>query len=252
MHNKKGARIPVRIPAECNAHGASLKALLEGHKARRLSSRAAAIPEPANKTPTTAGSKDTAGVPPVSGNAVALDVPPVSSAAALAVAVGVELAVGVALEVDGAPLVGEAVAVGLDIMSSPVGLSSKARPPPLSSAPRSSLLGLSSKPRSPPRSSSCRLARFEVSPYSHRTSSVTARALSAAGRMDALDSTYTQGATLAVGSFICQGLDWLWWNCGVPSDHHEAQKGDDQDIRAQLYDASGPLDTLRVGCGYVQ
>ena len=98
---------------------------------------AAPTPEPINKTPAMADSKDTAGSPPVLGNAVvAVPEPPV--------AVGVALVVDVGLAVD------VVVAVGMATASSPVRLSSRPRTSPRSSYLRSSLLGLSSKPRSPP------------------------------------------------------------------------------------------------------
>jgi hypothetical protein len=105
---------PRRTPAKTKPCEASLEAPLRIQEVRLLSSMAATIPQPTNKTPATAASKDPTDAPPVIGNAVAL-VP--ESSVVLAVAVGVALAVGVA------------VAVALDITSSPVALSSKRRAP---------------------------------------------------------------------------------------------------------------------------
>ncbi len=107
---------PKRNPATNKLCGASLDVLLGNQEVLRFSSRAAMIPEPINKTPAAAESKDPTGAPPVLGNAVALA--PESSVVP-AVAVGVALAVGVGLAV------GVEVAVGLTTTSSAVGSSSK-------------------------------------------------------------------------------------------------------------------------------
>ena len=77
---------PHKTPAGNKPCDASLEVHLGIQEVRCLRSMAATIPEPINKAPATADSKDTTGAPPVLGNTV-VSMP--ESSVALTVAVGV-------------------------------------------------------------------------------------------------------------------------------------------------------------------